>query len=154
MKLSFIWLLRVFIKIDIKYSRRLLSCHKSCNFKDNKYNFVILKRIFYIFLFIAGFHLSSAAQVKSTFISDNSVKSIKFYPNPAVSLINFEFQKGYDKSYSLLIFNFIGKKVYELKPTDEKITVPLTDFYRGVYIYQLRDRSGKIIESGKFQVIK
>lgn len=82
------------------------------------------------------------------------MKPVKFYPNPAVSLINFEFQKGYDKSYNLLIFNFIGKKVIDLKPTEEKITVPLTDFYRGVYIFQLRDAKGNIVESGKFQVIK
>lgn len=113
-----------------------------------------MKRIFYIFLFIGGLHFSSAAQVKSTFISDNEVKTVKFYPNPAVSLINFEFLKDYNKSYNLLIFNFIGKKVFDLKPTEEKITVPLTDFYRGVYIFQLRDAKGNIVESGKFQVIK
>jgi len=82
------------------------------------------------------------------------VKTIKFYPNPAVGFINFEFQKSYDKSYNLLIFNFIGKKVIDLKPAEEKITVPLTDFYRGVYIFQLRDAKGNIVESGKFQVVK
>lgn len=87
-------------------------------------------------------------------MSDGEVKTVKFYPNPAVSFINFEFQKAYDKSYSLLIFNFIGKKVIDLRPTEEKITVSLTDFYRGVYIFQLRDGKGNIVESGKFQVIK
>jgi hypothetical protein len=113
-----------------------------------------LKRIFYIFLFIAGLHLSTAAQVKSAFISDTEVKTFKYYPNPAASFINFEFQKGYDKSYNLLIFNFIGKKVIDLKPSEEKITVSLTDFYRGVYIFQLRDTKGNIVQSGKFQVVK
>ncbi len=53
-----------------------------------------------------------------------------------------------------VIFNFIGKKVEDLKVTDQKITVSLTDFYRGVYIFQLRDKQGNIIESGKFQVVK
>lgn len=113
-----------------------------------------MKKIFYIFLFIAGLHFSSTGQVRSTFISENVVKAVRYYPNPAASFINFEFQKGYDKTYSLLIFNFIGKKVVELKPAEEKITVPLTDFYRGVYIFQLRDTKGNIVESGKFQVIK
>ena len=42
----------------------------------------------------------------------------------------------------------------DLKPAEEKITVPLTDFYRGVYIFQLRDAKGNIVESGKFQVVK
>ena len=113
-----------------------------------------MKRIFYIFLFIAGFHFSSPAQVKSTFIRDDAVRAVKFYPNPAVSIINFEFKKDYDKSYSLLIYNFIGKKIIELKASEQKITVPLSAFYRGVYIFQLRDAVGNIVESGKFQVVK
>ena len=81
-------------------------------------------------------------------------KTVKFYPNPAVSFINFEFSKKYDDSYSLIIFNFIGKKIEELKVSDEKITVSLNDFYRGVYIFQLRDKQGSVVESGKFQVTK
>jgi hypothetical protein len=44
--------------------------------------------------------------------------------------------------------------VEDLKVTDQKITVSLTDFYRGVYVFQLRDKQGNIIESGKFQVVK
>lgn len=113
-----------------------------------------MKRIFYILIFIVCFHLNSSAQVKSSFINDNAVKSVKFYPNPAVSFINFEFEKNYDKSYTLFIYNFIGKKMVELKPTDQKLTVSLTQFYRGVYIFQLRDAQGNITESGKFQVVK
>ena len=42
----------------------------------------------------------------------------------------------------------------EIKPADQKIMVSLTDFYRGVYIFQLRDAQGTIVESGKFQVVK
>jgi len=32
--------------------------------------------------------------------------------------------------------------------------VNLTDFTRGIYIFQLKDQNGKVIESGKFQVNK
>ena len=48
----------------------------------------------------------------------------------------------------------MGKKVYELTNTTQRISVSLTNFYRGIYIYQLRDKTGKIIESGKFQIVK
>jgi hypothetical protein len=113
-----------------------------------------LKRIFYIITFIVSFHFSSTAQVKSSFINDNNAKVVKFYPNPAASFINFEFEKSGNKSYTLLIYNFMGKKMIELKPTEEKTTIDLTEFYRGVYIFQLRDAQGNIVESGKFQVIK
>ena len=48
----------------------------------------------------------------------------------------------------------MGKKVYQLVPTTPRINLSLDNFYRGVYIYQLRDKSGKIIDSGRFQVVK
>lgn len=101
---------------------------------------------------MAGFNASSQAQVKSTFNPD-AIKSVKFYPNPAVSNINFEFDKNYNKAYSLVIYNFIGKKVAELPATGSKITLSVTDLYRGVYIFQLRDPQNNVIESGKFQVV-
>lgn len=116
--------------------------------------FVLLKKIFYILLFIAGLHFNSNAQAKPSHILSDTEKTVKFYPNPAVSFINFEFNKNYDNSYSVLIFNFLGKKVEELKVTDIKMTVSVADFYRGVYIFQLQDKHGAIIETGKFQVIK
>ena len=96
--------------------------------------------------------MSSNAQIKR--VSNDEVKTVKFYPNPASSFINFEFSENYNDSYSLVIFNFIGKKVEDFKVTDQKITVSLTEFYRGLYIFQLRDKQGNIVESGKFQVVK
>lgn len=124
---------------------------------DINYNFVLLKRIFYIFLFIAGSHLSANAQIKTAFNkgvngADEAVKTVKLYPNPATSFINFEFDKKYDATYTLLIFNFIGKKIEDLKITDKKITLPLNDYYRGIYVFQVRDKQGEVMESGKFQV--
>ncbi|MDQ6755834.1 MAG: T9SS type A sorting domain-containing protein [Bacteroidota bacterium] len=113
-----------------------------------------MKKIYYIIIFIVVFSSGSFAQSKTSLAGDPSAKIIRFYPNPAVSIINFEFPKGIDKSSSLQIYNFIGKKVFDSQTAAQKINISLTDFYRGVYIYQLRDRTGKIIESGKFQVVK
>jgi len=81
-------------------------------------------------------------------------KTIKFYPNPATTVINLEFQKDYDKSFSFEIYSFVGKKVLDLKNVGPKTAVNLTDFYRGIYIFQLRDKNGKVIDSGKFQVAR
>jgi len=80
------------------------------------------------------------------------VKVVKFYPNPATSFINFEFPQQIDKSYSLAIYSFVGKKMTELPVSSKKLIVPLSDYYRGIYVFQLKDRTGKIIETGKFQV--
>ena len=83
-----------------------------------------------------------------------SVKVLKYYPNPATSYINFEFPQETDKSYSLLIFSFIGKKMVEMPVENNKIVVPLTGYYRGLYVFQLKDKTGRIIETGRFQVIQ
>ena len=78
---------------------------------------------------------------------------IKLYPNPATSYITFDLQKANEKGLSIQVYNFLGKKMYENQSvTTEKVTVDLAEFNRGIYIYHLRDLSGKIIESGKFQV--
>lgn len=79
----------------------------------------------------------------------------RFYPNPASSIISFEFQKSLDRtSYILQVYSFSGKKMTELSVNDSKLSIPLDNYYRGLYVYQLRDKSGNIIESGKFQVVK
>jgi hypothetical protein len=48
----------------------------------------------------------------------------------------------------------MGKKVYEIKNTPVRFSVDLEEFFRGIYIFQLRNKNGQIIESGKFQVVK
>jgi hypothetical protein len=82
-----------------------------------------------------------------------TTKQAKVYPLPAVSQVTFEFDLGYDKNYSFQIFNFSGKKVYEVYSITPKIVVNVSDFYRGVYIFQVKDRNGKIAETNRFQVV-
>ena len=113
-------------------------------------------RIFYIAIILIS-SLSAKSQDRnpnSVPGQDPSAKLIRFYPNPAVSVINFDLQKKIDQNYNFQIYNFLGKKVYEVNNVTSKTTVNLTDFYRGVYIFQLRDKTGKIVDSGKFQVSK
>lgn len=83
------------------------------------------------------------------------IKIVKCYPNPASSVINFEFQTVADKNSVLQIYSFSGKKMSDVNVTSGKITVNLdNNYYRGIYYFQLRDKNGKIIETGKFQVVK
>ena len=114
-------------------------------------------RILYITLLMVFFIAAGAsAQSRLPGFPDNAaIATVRFYPNPANSFITFEdFSKKYDKNYSIQLFNFLGKKVYEFNLADQKNIVNLSDFFRGIYIFQLRDPSGKIVESGKFQVNK
>lgn len=94
-------------------------------------------------------------EVKNS-IGDIQTKTIKCYPNPAISFINFEFPDDYvSKNYVLQVYSFTGKKMYEMAVNNIKETLTFTnDYYRGIYIYQLQDKTGRIVETGKFQVTR
>lgn len=115
-------------------------------------------RIFYTLSIILFISLQVKSQDRSPSSTnpdqDPSAKIIRFYPNPATSFITFDFQRAVDKSYNLQIYSLIGKKVDEIINISPKTTVNISDYYRGIYIFQLRDKSGRLIESGKFQVAK
>src|ERR1044071_562103 len=81
-------------------------------------------------------------------------KIVNFYPNPAITSINFEFQKFTDRRYTLQIYNFVGKKLLEVTSLSSKTNVSLNDFFRGIYVFQLRDKTGRIVQSGKFQIVR
>ncbi len=84
---------------------------------------------------------------------DAQERIVKLYPNPATSYITFDLQKNFRQGLSINIYNgVLGKKMYESFNLQSKTTIDLNEFNRGVYIYHLIDPSGKIIESGKFQV--
>ena len=111
-------------------------------------------RILYILTFIVLSIGAVRAQDRSSDHQVPEAKIVKFYPNPATSVITFDFQNTTDKTYSFQIYNFLGKKVYESPNITPHTIVNLNDFYRGVYIFQIRDKNGKVIDSGRFQVAK
>jgi hypothetical protein len=98
----------------------------------------------------------SQAQTRTALTSVGMQSSIlRFYPNPATTNITFDFQRSYEKGYSLQIYNAVlGRKMIEQSNITEKVIVDLSNFTRGVYVYQLIDRTGKLVETGKFQVSK
>jgi hypothetical protein len=113
-----------------------------------------LKKLLLIASILLVTTITLPVQAQSNRLSNTADPILRSYPNPAVSFVNFEFQKGFDKGYSIQVYNFLGKKMYEGPITNQRTTLPLSDYTRGVYIYQLKDKTGKITESGKFQVSK
>lgn len=114
----------------------------------------MLNKIIYILILLIGINFTSFAQTRNLSQGEPIAKLIRPYPIPATTAINFEFLYGHDIKFTLQIYNFMGKNVYEVNKMPNRITIPLDDFYRGIYVYQLRDKEGKIIDSGKFQVVK
>ena len=98
---------------------------------------------------------SSQAQNRVSSTVGTQAPIVRFYPNPATTVINFDFQKTYEQGYSIQIYNAIlGRKMFDQANMPERTVINLSDFPRGMYIYQLRDKSGRMVESGKFQVAK
>ena len=96
---------------------------------------------------------ATKAQAHTSFPGD-PVSVLRFYPNPATTQITFDFSRNYDRGYSIQVYNFLGRKVFEAGNVGQRTSLNLTDYLRGVYIYQLWDKNGKLVESGKFQVSK
>ncbi|MBS1667341.1 MAG: T9SS type A sorting domain-containing protein [Bacteroidetes bacterium] len=111
-------------------------------------------KIFYLMCIMLFAFVGARAQTHFPSSQDNESTHVKFYPNPATSFINFEFNKENNKPYTFQIFNFMGRKVYESSTEGSKIMVNLTEFTRGIYIFQLKDQNGNVLESSKFQVNK
>lgn len=113
-----------------------------------------MKGILPIISFILLTAITSKGQTGREPSPEAMQRIVKFYPNPAVTFIKFEVQKNVDKGLTLQVINFIGRQVYEAKNINTTTTLDLSTYSRGVYIYQLKDQSGKVLESGKFQVSK
>lgn len=97
---------------------------------------------------------TSFVAVGNTGLLDGKTKITRFYPNPASSFIKFEYSKILEKGHTLVLYNFIGKKVSEIQISGTATTVLLDGFFRGIYIFQIRDKNAQIVDSGKFQVVK
>lgn len=115
-----------------------------------------MKQITFILILIIGLNFTSFAQNR-TFSDEVGVptKYIKSYPNPATAVVNFEFQKGYNRNFSIQVLNSIGKKMFDAKHIPSLLSINLKEekFYRGIYIYQLIDKNGIVVESGKILVV-
>ena len=111
-------------------------------------------RNFYILLSIILLISTQAKSQARGPLSEMDHKVVKFYPNPAVSYITFELIKEQNKTYTLQIFSFLGRKVKDVSEVSDKKTVNLSELTRGLYTFQLKDEEGRVTDSGIFQVNK
>ncbi len=118
---------------------------------ENKSKFVSLRKILPIVSFILLTAFCAKSQDTRIPHTDPQEK-VKVYPNPAQSYITIDLQNNVQKGLTLVVYSFLGKKMYENQNVTEKTTLTLTDYNRGIYVYHVTDPSGKILFTGKFQV--
>lgn len=127
---------------------------KNPSILHNKRKFVLVKRILLLISIILLTTINSKGQTSREPSPDALQRILKVYPNPATTFTKFEFQKNFGQGYTLQVINFIGRQVFEAKNISSTTTLDLSSYNRGVYIYELKDQSGKTVEVGKFQVSK
>ncbi|RYY60720.1 MAG: T9SS type A sorting domain-containing protein [Chitinophagaceae bacterium] len=121
---------------------------------ENKSKFVSLNKFLPILLIVLLSALQSNGQENRGPSPLPAGKYVNLYPNPAITYVTFDFQKSFQRGMTITIFNFLGKKMVETQNVTEKTNIALSDFNRGMYIYHITDASGKLIDTGKFQVSK
>ena len=109
--------------------------------------------ILFVLLFTASGPIQAGEFVPGAGV-EVQVSYLRLYPNPATTIVNLDFQKGYQRGYFLQVYNFLGRVMYEQQNIAERTTINLSQFTRGIYIYYLRDRNNQLVETGKFQVVK
>jgi hypothetical protein len=140
---------------NVVFLRQILCIIKKNSLSlENKSKFVSLKRILPILSIILLTAIHSNGQASRNTPANQVEIVLNLYPNPATTYVTFDFPKGIEKGYSIQVFSFLGRKMFESQNLSPKTTVDLTEYNRGVYIYHLRDQSGKVLKSGKFQVSK
>ena len=108
-----------------------------------------------LFIITSSFTPGGNGFYDSFFSAPTTSKVIRFFPNPATTVINFEFDKSVASTSVIAIYSFYGKKMSEQRLSSNTVAFILDDNYtRGLYLFQLRDQTGRLIESGKFQVSK
>lgn len=85
-------------------------------------------------------------------IPEQATRISRCYPNPASSHIQFEIRRPSATSLRLCVYNFLGRKVADVSKVGPGVRLDVAAFTRGIYIYQLLDLQGRVLESGKFQV--
>ena len=75
---------------------------------------------------------------------------IALYPNPVTNELFVE--ADLQQNASFVAYNVVGKQVLNVAITDNLNTVNTADLANGMYVFQLIDEKGKVIQLGKFTV--
>ncbi len=79
---------------------------------------------------------------------------VRFYPNPATNFITFDIKEPIERGLVLQVYSFLGRQISSVPVNGSRVTLNLSQFFRGVYVVQLRSANGKVLETHKFQVSK
>ena len=91
----------------------------------------------------------SASNVVTAVTNWSNGDYVKLYPNPVINLLQVEYKVGIARELTLKVYDMSGREVLERKQLKSGDQVNMNGLLRGVYQYQLLDKTGKFITAGK-----
>jgi hypothetical protein len=67
-------------------------------------------------------------------IDDAGIEGLNFWPNPVNDMVNIQ---ANEPIISVTLYNVLGAEVYQFKGEDNKISINLSDYARGVYLARI-----------------
>ena len=112
------------------------SLFPACNYIDSAIYLGEQNTSFGLPNFITGFvYSNTTVQCNTGFQQlDNSLETIKVYPNPTTQFINIELLE--QESINLIITDVTGRKVYDEKNVNRIIQIDFSNFFNGIYFIQ------------------
>lgn len=80
----------------------------------------------------------------------NAANSLSVYPNPSSSVVNFDID--YNKAAKVAVMDITGRLVENVNFEFNKAQVNVSNYNKGIYLYQVTDVKGHVIKSGKVTV--
>lgn len=81
-----------------------------------------------------------------------SAANVDAYPNPASTEVNFRVSGKI--AYSITVYDITGKKVGTSAIRNNMANVNTANYSPGLYIYQVYDKNGTLLNVGKFSVVR
>lgn len=97
-------------------------------------------------------NLNSADQVSGVPVQNESLKSVKLYPNPSIEYLSVKFETPIAKHVKLNVHNIIGSEMpLEAEVIDDfELHIKVKDFTAGVYLLSIRNEQSGHKNAFKF----
>ena len=73
------------------------------------------------------------------------------YPNPATSQINFRYSA--QNAQNIFVYDITGRQIGQTEIMNGMATLNTTSLSSGMYFYHVTDKSGNVLDNGKFSVL-
>jgi hypothetical protein len=91
----------------------------------------------------------SSANVVTAVTNYSNGDYVRTYPNPVISLMKVEYKLGMQRELTLKVYDMSGRVVLEQKKVKSGDQVNMSRLLRGIYQYQLLDKTGKLLIADK-----